>query len=155
MNTNLMQLDPLDRNWQRSVRSLADSKRMRRGLTTLEVVVAASLLAASIGFLMPLALSTGKLWKETRQLRIASDVVVTELDVLSHVDPSQLSDRLVQLQVSDELKQILPGAKYTHRLSDDEHGVRIELSLDWDRGHPGKPVTFVSWNGRRSPGVDQ
>jgi hypothetical protein len=39
----------------------------------------------------------------------------------------------------------LPGVTLEAKRFDDRDGARIELSIDWDRGRPSKPMRLVGW----------
>jgi hypothetical protein len=122
------------------------SKQNRtRGSTNIEVLVAASLAIAVIAVLSSMVPRLGNVWKATRNNQLATHELANQLELLTSIPQSELSQVLENLQVSTDLKEALHNAVLRHRLIDDSSGRRIVLSIDWERVVDAKPITMVAW----------
>ena len=121
------------------------SRNRARGFTNIEVIVSASLLLVAIGALSSMVPRLGNVWKATRNDQLATHELANQLEMLTAMPESQLSQALEHLQVSEDLTNCLQGAVLSHQLLDDENGRRIVLSIDWDRVADAKPISMVAW----------
>lgn len=118
---------------------------LRRGSIAAELLVAASLLVCMIGILTPLTVRTSRLWRESRQVRLAMGELSNQLDVLTSLDPDALAESLEDLAVSEEAELALPNANLRGEKVSDEHGTRLVLKIDWDRPVKAVPLALVGW----------
>jgi type II secretory pathway pseudopilin PulG len=124
----------------------SSTKRRRSGFTSTEVVVAASLLAAAMGIVGPLAVQTTRLAQDSRQQRLALDELSDQIERLTALDPPSRSDALQQLQVSEALSYAAPEATIQGETLRDADGVRLVLTLQWNHpSRPRAPVQLVGW----------
>ncbi len=121
------------------------SRNRARGFTNIEVIVSASLLLVAIGALSSMVPRLGNVWKASRNDQLATHELANQLETLTAMTESQLSQALENLQVSADLTNCLQGAVLSHQLLDDENGRRIVLSIDWDRVADAKPISMVAW----------
>jgi hypothetical protein len=120
-------------------------RRTNKGISNLEVLVAATLVLAAIGVLGTIAPRLGNLWKMSRNHQLAAHELANQLEQLTLMSDAQRTQAFEKLQVSPELAISLPNAVLQHRLIDDEHGRRIVLSLVWDQIAGAKPISLVGW----------
>ena len=116
-----------------------------RGFTNIEVFVSAALVLAAIGTLTSLVPRLGNVWRISRNAQLATHELANQLEVLTAIPETQLSQALEGLQVSPDLSNALPNAILRHQLLDDESGRRIVLFIEWDRVADAKPISMVAW----------
>ena len=121
------------------------NRRRAVGFTNIEVMVSASLVLVAIVALSSMVPRLGNVWKDSRNNQLATHELANQLETLTLIPESQLSQALENLQVSDDLTNCLHGAVLSHQLLDDEHGRRIVLSIEWDRVADAKPISMVAW----------
>lgn len=117
----------------------------RTAFTMIELVVAASILIALMSVVTSLTFRIHRVWKDSNQQRTATWALAGEMERLTTVPTKELPTQLSQLQASDELRDMLPNPLLSGELVSDSLGQRIDLSLNWDRDHPGVPVELVAW----------
>jgi len=121
-------------------------KRKRaQGSANIEVLVAASLLLAVIGLLSSMVPRLGNVWKASRNNQLAAHELANQLELLTAIPESQLSQALENLRVSTDLMDALHNAVLRQQLLDDASGRRIVLSIDWERTVDASPITMVAW----------
>jgi hypothetical protein len=132
-------------------------KRKRaRGSANIEVLVAASIVLAVIGVLSSMVPRLGNVWKASRNNQLANHELANQLERLTTIPESQLSQALENLQVSSDLRDALHDVVLGHQLLDDANGRRIVLSIDWERIVDAKPITMVAWlPAQKKSGEDQ
>ena len=117
----------------------------RGGATVTELVVSASLLVTGMAVVAPLAVQSSRLWQDTRVHYMVIDELSGQLERLIHLDPIRREQAMESLQPSDHIKSTLPSAEIEARVVRDGRGLRIVVSLDWDRLGDPKPVSLVGW----------
>jgi hypothetical protein len=121
-------------------------KHPRRNASSLtELVVAATLTVTVMSIIASLTVRCGRLWQDTRHQQLVMDELSNQLERLSSLPADQRDRALTQLAPSQHLRSALPSAEITAETIRDDHGVRLVLSLNWDRPGNPLPVTFVGW----------
>lgn len=118
---------------------------IRRAFTLVELVVSASLMIAGLAIFGQLTTATGRTWSQTRQHNVAMEELSSQLDRLVALPNGMIDEALKGLTPSDAAADSLPGVTLEAKRFDDRDGQRIELSIDWDRGRPSKPMRLVGW----------
>ena len=122
------------------------SKRIHRhGITVTELVVSASLLVSAMAVVAPLAIQSTRIWQDTRKNQMVIDELSGQLERLIHLDPVRRREAIESLRPSDHVRSTLPSAEIEAHVVRDGSGVRIVVSLDWDRLGDPKPVSLVGW----------
>ncbi len=121
------------------------TKQKRAGVTTFEVMVAATLLLASLSIFGPLAIRIGRTLQETRQVRLATEELSNQLEGFHGLTRSEIEHRLTSLATSEQLGEVLTNARLSGRVLEDDQPLGIELSLTWDRVASAKPLVLVGW----------
>lgn len=121
--------------------------RRRAGSTVTELLVAAVLLIGLISVVTPLAVRSGRLWQESRSYQLAINELANEMELLTALDDATRASTLAQWQPSQELLEVLPGARLTGESLDDADGRRLKLTLHWNRPNDAQPLTLVGWLG--------
>jgi hypothetical protein len=93
----------------------------------------------------PLVVQSSRLWQDTRRHYMVIDELSGQLERLIHLDPNRREQAMETLQPSDHIKSTLPSAEIEARVVRDGSGVRIVVSLDWDRLGDPNPVSLVGW----------
>ena len=119
--------------------------KLRHGITVIEVVVAATIVVSMIGLFAPLTVRIGRVWQSTRQYRLAFNELSNQMELLTTLRPEQCEAALPLLKLSEGLTDSLPGSQLQGQLLKDEDGIRLILSLDWDRGSKSEPLSLVGW----------
>lgn len=117
----------------------------RRGITSLELVVSVAILLATVTVITTLIFKCGMIWKDVSQRRVAVRELSSQLEELTLLDQDSAKDKIEQLELSALCTERLPAAKLTGVLSEDNLGVRIQLSLNWKRSVETKPVILCGW----------
>lgn len=117
----------------------------RRGIAATEVIVAATLLLSMIGLIVPTTVRVGRIWRDSRHHQIAMNELSNQFEYLSSLNDAERTTALAQLRVSEQAQQSLPDARLEASLATNSDGVRLTLSLNWDRGVEAKPIKIVGW----------
>lgn len=117
----------------------------RHGSMATEVIVAATLLLGMIGLVVPTTIRAGRIWQDSRHYQIAMNELSNHFEYLSSLDAAELATALKQLRVSDQARQSLLDASIEASLATKEDGVRLTLSLNWNRGGEAGPIKIMGW----------
>jgi Tfp pilus assembly protein PilV len=117
----------------------------RRGVSTIEVLVAASLLMSVIGVSSSLVSRITKVYQATRHYQIAVNELANQMEVLTILSESEQKNTLKNLSLSPPVAEVLPNAKIEGRIIEDDSGARIVLSIRWERGSNAPPIELVAW----------
>jgi len=121
-------------------------RRKPRGISSVEVLVALTLLSGVLAFLTPLVVAHGRLLKAQRNYRLALDELSNQLERLSTLSPSELAPALEQLTPSPLAGERLPGATLRAQLADTELGQRLTIDIGWDElPRQAAPVRLTAW----------
>jgi hypothetical protein len=118
----------------------------RRGTTLLELLVAFTLMMATLGLSVPLVVRHGRLLTEADHYRIALDELTNQLERLRGLSPAEVSQQLQGLKPSELAAERLVGAKLAGNVESGESGRRVKLRLSWDEPQRREfPVELVAW----------
>ncbi len=117
----------------------------RHGTSATEVIVAATLLLSLIGVVVPTTVRAGRIWRDACHYQIAMNELSNQFEYLSSLSDAERGAALAQIQVSEQTNQVLVDARLDASLATKVDGVRLTLSLNWDRGVEAKPVKIVGW----------
>jgi hypothetical protein len=92
-----------------------------------------------------LTVHCGRLWQDTRHQQLVMDELSNELERLISLDSDERDKAIALLAPSEHLQSTLPSAEIIAETVRDTDGVRLVLSLNWDRPGNPRPVTFVGW----------
>ncbi|HEY2415533.1 MAG TPA: hypothetical protein VGI40_25045 [Pirellulaceae bacterium] len=122
------------------------------GTSSLEVIMAFTLLTSVLAFSTPLIVRHQRLVAAQREYRLALDEATNQLDRLSVMPRDELAAAVARLQPSDFLAERLPGAKLHGELQAADIGQRITVSISWgDEQRTAAPVTLAAWFFPESP----
>ncbi len=118
----------------------------RTGASSLEAIVAFTLLSAALTFATPLVIQHSRLLKAQRDYRLALDELSNRIERLSLLPADELSSALSQLQPSEMIATKLPDAELRGELQAADIGRTLTLRLSWQGPH-GNPamVSLVTW----------
>jgi hypothetical protein len=111
--------------------------------------VASSLLITATTLVATSAVGSQRLYRLEQQNRVAVDELSNQLERLTLMQDDELENALNELEVSDWASRSLNGAVLSAISIDDAQGIRIELSIQWDRTGTAAPLTAVRWVDRR------
>jgi len=118
----------------------------RAGTSSLEVIMAFTLLGSVLAFSTPLVVRHKRLIASQRDYRLALDEVSNQLQRLSAVSPQNLATVIESLQPSDFISTRLSGARVHGELQTSDMGQRVQVSISWgDEQRLAAPVTLAAW----------
>ncbi len=121
------------------------SLRWRRGTTATEVIVAATLLLSMFGLVVPTTIRAGRVLRDARHYQMAMNELSNQFEYLSSLSDVERATALQQLQASEQTQESLSNVKLAASIEAKEDGVRLTLSLNWDRGLEAKPMQITGW----------
>ena len=117
-----------------------------RGATTVELLVAFSLLTTVLGASLPLVVRHGRILVSARHYRLALDELSNQVERLTALAPTELPAAIERLEPSPFTARRLPGAKLKGRLDAAEVGKRLTLEIVWDEPQRrDAPVVIAAW----------
>lgn len=121
------------------------SGRRRRGIGSLEVMVACSLLATAMAIVVPLFVHHQRLLASSCRERLAIEELANLADDLAAHAPSW-QQSLTTLTLSDLARRRLPDARLEIDQGSTSWGERAILSLSWnDPGRKDHPLRLSVW----------
>lgn len=118
----------------------------RAGASTLEVLVAFSLLSTVLAVATPLVIRHNRLLTAHRDYQLALDEVSNQLEHLSALPPDKLPEAIEKLTPSEFAAGHLRAAQLAGDLTDVDMGQRLTLRLTWDEPQRKvAPVTLAAW----------
>lgn len=116
------------------------------GASSLEVIMAFTLLSSVLAFSTPLIVRHQRLVTAQREYRLALDEATNQLDRFSTLPRNELSAAVERLEPSEFLAARLPGAKLHGELQAADIGQRVTVSISWgDEQRTAAPVTLTAW----------
>jgi hypothetical protein len=131
------------------------TKLPRRGATTVEALVAFTLLTTILSVFVPLVARHGRLLVAQREYRLALDELSNQLERLSALPRQELPGALDQLQPSEYAASRLHGAELRGEIVPADLGQRLTLRLAWgEHKTAAAPVTLAAWIFPRPSAID-
>ena len=118
----------------------------RTATSTLEVIVACTLLTSVLTVFTPLVVKHRRLLTAQRDYRLALDELSNQLERLTTLPEGEVSAALERLQPSEFAASRLPGAELRGELHAIDFGQRLKLELTWDEPQrSAAPVSLCAW----------
>jgi hypothetical protein len=118
----------------------------RAGTSTLDAMMACTLLVTVISVASPLVVRHARLLKTQRDYRLALDELSNQLDRLTALDAIALRGAIENLKPSPFLAARIPSAELSGKLKQDESGSRVTLKLSWKEAQVRKePLSLTAW----------
>ena len=118
----------------------------KTGTSSLEVIMAFTLLSSALAFSTPLIVRHKRLVQSQREYRLALDEASNQLDRLSIVPAEELSEAIPRLRPSEFVAARLPGVKLRGEVRPLDIGRRVQISISWgDEQHSAFLVTLAAW----------
>jgi hypothetical protein len=118
----------------------------RMGTTTIELLVAFTLLTTAMSVSLQLVVRHGRILESARQYRLAIEELTNQLDRLTALSVSEVRESLPHLKPSEFTSGRLPGAELQGLLADADMGLRLTLSIVWDEPQRrSSPVQLAAW----------
>ena len=118
----------------------------RRAISSLEVLVAFTLLSSVLALSTPLIVKHGRLLTAQRDYRLALDELSNQLERLTALPDEDRSAALRQLAPSAFAAKRLPGAQLRGELDALDLGQCLTLRLSWDEPQrAAAPVVMTAW----------
>ncbi len=125
--------------------TLTGTNKDRRGVSLIELLVAAVVLVAVMSLVTSLCFRISLVWQEIGHRRVAVAELSNQLERLTRMDPEDVPLALASLKPSALVEQTLLAPQLSGEMVESEIGHQIELQLNWRRRYPGKPVELVGW----------
>ncbi len=116
----------------------------RGGASSLECVMAFTLLSSVLAFAAPLLVKHRRLVNSQREYRLALDEVSNQLERLTSLPGGEVEQAVEQLQLSEFAAARLPEAKLQRELRPADKGRQVTLSLTWEQP-TAAPVVLTGW----------
>ena len=131
--------------------------RCHDGATSLEVMVAFTLLTSVLSFSVPLIVRHGRLLTCHNHYRLALDELSNHLDRLTALPEAERAEALENLAPSPFAAARLPGVELRYELEPLDIGQRLILFVTWDEPQRRRaPVTMAAWvHPDRKPSSDE
>lgn len=118
----------------------------RQGASSLEVVVAFTLLTSVLALAAPLIVAHNRLLIAQRHYRVALAEISNQLERLSLLSATELPAAVEKLSPSEFAAERLPGAKLNGDVQETTFGQRVSLELSWDEiNRDAAPVRLTTW----------
>src|SRR5688572_16674294 len=116
------------------------------GTTTIEVLVAFTLLMSVLSLSTPLVVKHGRLMTAQREYRLALDELSNQLESLVALPESELEAAVGRLAPSGFIAARLSGVELRGQVDAADFGRRITLRITWDEPERSRaPVTLAAW----------
>ena len=120
--------------------------RCHDGATSLEVLVAFTLLTSIMSFTVPLIVRHGRLLTSHNHYRLALDELSNQLDRLTALPNADRMEALEDLAPSPFAAARLPGVELRYEIEPLDIGQRLTLFVTWDEPQRRQaPVTMAAW----------
>lgn len=117
-----------------------------RGASSLEVVVAFTLLSSALALAVPLIVAHNRLQIAQRHYRVALAEISNQMERLSLLSAAEMPAAVEKLTASEFASERLPGAKLRGEVSESQLGQRVSLELTWDEtNRQAAPVRLTTW----------
>jgi len=118
----------------------------RRGVSSVEAIVAFSIISSVLALSTPLIVAHGRLLKAQRNYRLAMDELVNQFERSSALPEEELPMAIEELAPSPLTAQRLPGAMLHGELHDSPFGKRLTLEIWWDEpNRQAAPLRMTAW----------
>jgi len=118
----------------------------RAGTTTIEMLVAFSLLTTALTVSLPLVVRHQRILVTARHYRLAVEELSNQIERLTALPATEVSAELERLEPSAFTAERLPGAELSGRLEPADLGERLTLRIVWDEPQRrDAPVTLAAW----------
>ena len=115
-------------------------------MTSLELLVAFTLLSTALSLAVPLVVHHGRLLASARHYRLAVDELTNQIERLTALPRDDVQRAIEELQSSSFTAERLPGAALSAQLEPDDLGERLTLSIVWNEPQrAAAPVRLVAW----------
>jgi hypothetical protein len=128
-------------------------RRPGLGTSSLETLVALTLLTTALAFATPLAVRHGRLLTAQRDYRLALDELTNQLERLTALSAEERAAALERLTPSEFAAAHLRGAAFQADLHPADSGQFLTLKLSWDE--PQRSAAPVQLTGWCPPNADQ
>jgi hypothetical protein len=118
------------------------SHRSRPGISSIEAIVAFTILSTALTLSLPLVVHHQRLLESSRHYRLALDELSNQLDRLTSFPAADVRFELTHLSPSPFLSKNLPGAALAGELQSADIGQRLMLRLTWN-DLPRSPTTVA------------
>ncbi|QDU89174.1 hypothetical protein Pla175_25610 [Pirellulimonas nuda] len=119
----------------------------RSGVSSIETIVACSLLTATMSLMAPMLVRNSRLIDDCRDYRTGLDELANQLDRLEGLPVAQLESAMQSLAPSEFAASRLPDCKLTGEVHSDGVLWRITVQLAWPtRFGPRSPLTLCGWS---------
>lgn len=116
----------------------------RGGASSMECVIAFTLLSSALGFAAPLVVKHRRLVNSQREYRLALDEVTNQIERLTALPSGGVEQAIEQLTLSTFAADRLPEAKLRGEIRSVEIGRQVTVSITWEQP-TAAPVTITGW----------
>jgi hypothetical protein len=123
-----------------------DRARPRRGVSSIEVLVAFTLLAGIMTISTSLLVKQGRMLQAQREYRLALDELSNQMERLTVLPEDALREAVDSLKPSSTIAERLSGVQLRGELQPAEIGQRVTLRIWWDEPQrSAAPLRLTAW----------
>jgi hypothetical protein len=116
------------------------------GTTTLEVLMAFTLLSSVLAFSGPMIVRHNRLLRAQRDYRLALDELSNQIDRVLATPTDKQAAAVDALTVSETTAERLPGAEIRGQIAATDEGSRLTVELTWNEpNRQAAPVRLTAW----------
>jgi hypothetical protein len=121
-------------------------RNIHAGTSTLDALIACTLLVTVISVATPLVVRHSRLLKSQRDYRLALDELSNQMERLTALRNDELAEAIDKLAPSAFLTERIPSAELSGELRPAETGTRVTLKLSWNESQVRKePLSLAAW----------
>ena len=129
-----------------SANPIQRSEDRRRGISSVEIIVAFTLLSGVLAASASLMVKHGRQLQAQRHYRLGLDELSNQIERISALPGDERQQAVENLEPSEFAVQHLPGAKLNGELQPADVGQRLVLRLTWDEPQRQEaPLTLAAW----------
>jgi hypothetical protein len=118
----------------------------RLGTSSLEVLVACTLLSSVLAVATPLVVKHGQLLRAQRDYRLALDELSNQLEQLQALPDARFAEAVATIAPSDFASARLPDLKLRAEVATIDTGQRLTLLATWNEiGRDRAPLSLAAW----------
>jgi hypothetical protein len=118
----------------------------RAGTSSLEVLMAFTLLSSVLAFSGPMIVRHNRLLRAQRDYRLALDELSNQIDRVLAIPRDEQAAAVDALGVSEATAERLPGSEIHGRIAASDEGSRLTVELTWDEpNRQAAPVRLTAW----------
>ena len=119
--------------------------RKQFGIAIAEMIVGASALVIIMTICTTMFFRVHRVWGDIKEHRLAVCEISNQLDDLTRLSVDEVNDRLKNIAVSELVNKSLKNSVLSGKISNDDLGTRLQLTISWQKQATQKSVSLSGW----------